>query len=81
MILDKCTIAIIKGIHEKDDASFHFGSLGAFSYFLRNAKEAGVMTDEEKLTEFGIRCYNELNLKDLPNCWQSFWNKKEWEIE
>jgi len=81
MKIDSCTIAIIKGIYEQDDASFHFGSLGEFSYHLKIAQEDMVMTNEEKLTEFGIRCYNELNLKELPCCWHSFWNKTVWEIK
>ncbi|MDD5150854.1 MAG: hypothetical protein PHC28_10330 [Flavobacterium sp.] len=79
VMVDSCTIAIVKGIKEENDSSFHFGSLGSFKYYLETAIELGFVTKgtvlvEDELTELGEQLYFEANLKDLPKSWHSFWD-------
>ena len=66
---DTHVAAIIKGLAERQDPYFHFGSLMGYGHHHANAVSLGLITGEihhEKLTDAGLAYYETRKLKDLP---------------
>lgn len=61
--------ALLKGAIEKDDGTVYFGSLGAYSYYVKSAINRGwIVTDDfdVEATPEGLRVYAEAGLGALP---------------
>jgi len=81
-IMSSCFVAgIVKGLVERDDPYRHFGSLLGFQYHLRQAIDAGLVTEYVAVTESGKDWYKNQKLNELQDCRAYFWGEREWSAE
>jgi len=66
--------AIIKGIKEHKDSTYYFGSTGAFAFYKNLTIKNGYITEDEKLTELGLKMYIEKKLYDYPETRATHWD-------
>ncbi len=77
--IDCFTAAIVKGIVESDDATKHFGSLLGFDLHKQIAVRNGLITEDERVTAFGMQWYAYQNLKGVANTRAYFSPPQDWE--
>lgn len=66
--MNKMVAAIIKGLLERDDGRYHFGSTGAYAYYLDLTYKLGFVRQEHDalvVTGKGRDAYETLSLKDF----------------
>ncbi len=73
----KHILAILKGIIEQDDDSFHFGSTLGLTELKYEAKELGLIDGDGNVTEKGVQAYNDNDIKSYPCGRANYWNPQK----
>lgn len=77
------TAAILKGIKERGDRTYHFGSLIGFASHLAHAEALGVVTisgTTSALTPLGEQCYHEWGLSQMTQRRAYSWPRREYAL-
>jgi hypothetical protein len=69
-------VAIVKGLVEINDPYTHFGSTMAFRWWKSQAVEAGLITEDKKLTDAGKKAYETNRWVELPSGRATGWQPK-----
>jgi hypothetical protein len=71
--VERHILAIIKGIIEQDDDSFHFGSTLGLASLKNKAKKFGLIDDDGNVTEKGMQVYHDNDIKSYPSGRANYW--------